>query len=71
MKDLDIEFEQIDNESGNPDQQQWAHEILTDFEMLIDVIGVESVMFLMSAEHEKILTAWIKRGVDIQSKTKQ
>lgn len=71
MKDLDIEFEQIDNESGNPDQKQWAHEILTDFETLIDVIGVESVCFLMSAEHEKILTNWIKRGVDIQAKTKQ
>ena len=71
MKDLDIEFEQVENESGNPDQQQWAHEILTDFETLIDVVGVESVMFLMSKEHEDILTSWIKRGVDIQSKTKQ
>lgn len=71
MKDLDIEFEQVDNESGNQDQQQWAHEILTDFEALIDVVGVESVMFLMSKEHEDILTNWIKRGVDIQAKTKQ
>ena len=71
MKDLDIEFEQVENESGNPDQQQWAHEILNDFETLIDVIGVESVCFLMSKEHEDILTSWIKRGVDIQSKTKQ
>ena len=71
MNDNEIEFEQIDNESGNPDQQQWAHEILTDFETLIDVIGIESVCFLMSKEHEDILTSWIKRGVDIQSKTKQ
>ena len=71
MKDLDIEFEQVENESGNPDQQQWAHEILTDFETLIDVIGVESVCFLMSKEHEDILTNWIKRGVDIQNRRKQ
>ena len=71
MNDNEIEFEQIDNESGNPDQQQWAHEVLTDFEMLVDIIGVESVCFLMSAEHEDILKAWIKRGVDIQAKTKQ
>lgn len=71
MKDLDIEFEEIDNESGNPDQKQWAHEILTDFETLIDVIGVESVMFLMSQEHENVLNSWVKRGVDIQHKTKQ
>lgn len=71
MRDLDIEFEQVENESGNPDQQQWAHEILTDFETLIDVVGIESVMFLMSKEHEDILNSWIKRGVDIQSKTKQ
>ena len=71
MKDLDIEFEQVENESGNPDQQQWAHEILTDFETLIDVIGIESVCFLMSKEHEDLLTNWIKRGVDIQNRRKQ
>ena len=71
MDDAEIEFEQIDNESGNPDQQQWAHEVLTDFEMLIDIVGIETVIFLMSAEHENILTNWIKRGVDIQAKTKQ
>ena len=71
MDDAEIEFEQIDNESGNPEQQQWAHEILTDFETLIDVIGVESVCFLMSKEHENILTNWIKKGVDIQNRRKQ
>lgn len=71
MNDNEIEFEQIDNESGNPDQQQWAHEVLTDFEMLVDIIGVETVMFLLSSEHEKILSAWIKQGVDIQNRRKQ
>lgn len=70
MNEESIEFEQIDDESGNPDQKQWAHEILTDFEMLIDVIGIESVMFLMSKEHEDILTNWIKRGVDTQNRGK-
>ena len=71
MNEESIDFEQIDDESGNPDQKQWAHEILTDFETLIDVIGVESVMFLMSQEHENVLNSWVKRGVDIQHKTKQ
>ena len=71
MDDAEIEFEQIDNESGNPEQQQWAHEILTDFETLIDAIGIESVMFLLSSEHEKILSAWIKQGIDIQNRRKQ
>lgn len=71
MDDNEIEFEQVDDESGNPDQQQWAHEILTDFESLVDIIGVESVMFLMSKHHEDILTNWIKRGVDISNRTKQ
>jgi hypothetical protein len=71
MDDAEIEFEQIDNESGNPEQQQWAHEILTDFETLIDAIGIESVMFLISKEHEDILTSWIKKGVDIQHRRKQ
>jgi len=71
MNDHEIEFEQIDNESGNPDQQQWAHEVLTDFEMLVDIVGIETVMFLMSKEHEDILTSWIKKGVDIQNRRKQ
>ena len=71
IDDNEVEFEQIDDESAHPDQQLWAHEVLNEFEALIDVIGIESVMFLMTREHETILKHWIKEGVDIQHRSKQ
>ena len=71
MIDDDIEFEQIDDSNAQPDQSLWAHETLNEFEALIDAIGIESVMFLMTKEHETILSQWIKNGVDIQHRRKQ
>ena len=71
MIDDEIEFEQVDDSNAQPDQQLWAHEVLNEFEALIDVIGIESVMFLMTREHETILKHWIKEGVDIQHRNKQ
>ena len=71
MIDDEIEFEQIDDSNAQPDQSLWAHETLNEFEALIDVIGIESVMFLMTREHETILKHWIKEGVDIQHRRKQ
>ena len=71
MIDDEIEFEQIDDSNAQPDQSLWAHETLNEFEALIDAIGIESVMFLMSREHETILKHYIKEGVDIQHRRKQ
>jgi hypothetical protein len=71
MIDDEIEFEQIDDSNAQPDQSLWAHETLNEFEALIDAIGIESVMFLMTKEHETILKHYIKEGVDIQHRRKQ
>lgn len=71
MTDDEFEFEQVDDSNAQPDQSLWAHETLNEFEALIDAIGIESVMFLMTKEHETILSHWIKNGVDIQNRRKQ
>jgi hypothetical protein len=50
---------------------QWTHAVLNDFEMAIDALGIETIMFLMSKNHEDIINAWVKEGVDIQHRRKQ
>ena len=70
-KDLEISYEE-ENEASIPDEEvQWTHAVLNDFEMAIDALGIETVMFLMSKYHEDIITAWVKDGVDIQNRRKQ
>ena len=69
--DLEVEFEQVDDSNAQPDQSLWAHETLNEFEALIDVIGIESVFFLLSREHEDIVNNWVKNKVDIQNRRKQ
>ena len=55
-----------------PDEEvQWSHEVLMQFELLIDSLGVETVAFLLNEEHEKILSTWFKHKVDISNRTKQ
>ena len=55
-----------------PDEELlWTHQVLNDFEQSIDSLGIETIMFLMSSEHEKILSAWIKNKVDIQNRRRQ
>ena len=69
--ELEINYEE-DYNSQIPDEQLlWTHQVLSDFENTIDELGIETIMFLMSTEHEKILSAWIKNGVDIQHRSKQ
>ncbi len=69
--ELEISYEE-DNVSSMPDEEiQWTHAVLNDFEMAIDALGIETVMFLMSKYHEDIIKAWIKNGVDIQHRRKQ
>jgi len=73
IDEKDVVFEQVedDNYTQTDEQLLWTHQVLTDFEGVIDELGIETIMFLMSKEHEGILSAWIKRGVDIQNRSKQ
>ena len=55
-----------------PDEEvQWSHEVLMQFELLIDSLGIETVMFLLDKEHEDIINAWVIEKVDIQNRRKQ
>ena len=55
-----------------PDEEvQWSHEVLMQFELLIDSLGIQTVMFLLDKEHEDIINAWVKDKVDISNRTKQ
>ena len=70
-KDLEISYEE-ENVASMPDEEiQWTHSVLNDFEMTIDALGIETIMFLMSKYHEDIIKAWIKEGIDIQHRRKQ
>ena len=69
--ELEINYEEDENSQIPDEQLLWTHQVLSDFENTIDELGIETIMFLMSAEHEKILSAWIKNGVDIQHRNKQ
>jgi len=69
-EELDIEFEHetIDLPA---EEVEWSHETLNQFELLIDSLGIETVFFLLSKEHESIISNWVKNKVDIQKRTKQ
>jgi hypothetical protein len=55
-----------------PDEEvQWSHEVLMQFELLIDSLGIATVMFLLDKEHEDIINSWVKDKVDISNRTKQ
>jgi len=72
MDDLEIEYSE---DSGAVDmseeQHMWSHDVLTQFELLVDSLGIETVMFLMSKEHEAIINSWVKEKIDIQNRRKQ
>ena len=68
--EMEISYEESNDRI--PDEElEWTHAVLNDFEMTIDALGIETVMFLMSKYHEEIIKAWIKNGVDIQHRRKQ
>ena len=67
----EVVFEEDESVSIPDEELLWTHQVLNDFEQSIDQLGIETVMFLMSSEHEKILSAWIKNKVDIQHRRKQ
>ena len=67
----EVMFEEDESVSIPDEELLWSHQVLNDFEQSIDQLGIETVMFLMSSEHEKIVSAWIKNKVDIQHRRKQ
>jgi hypothetical protein len=70
-KDLEINYSEEGEEQIPSDEVEWTHQVLNDFEMTIDALGIETVMFLMSKYHEDIIKAWVKDGIDIQHRRKQ
>ena len=68
--EMEISYEES-NDLIPDEELEWTHAVLNDFEMTIDALGIETVMFLMSKYHEDIIKAWIKNGVDIQHRRKQ
>jgi hypothetical protein len=73
MDELDVDWEDEDGTRQPADEEEmmWTHQTLNQFELLIDTLGISTVMFLMSQEHEQIVTSWVLDKVDIQHRTKQ
>ena len=69
--DLEINYEEEEVVEMPDEEVQWSHHTLNQFELLIDSLGVETVFFLLSKEHEDIINNWVKEGVDIQHRRKQ
>ena len=72
-EDLEINWEDEDGTRQPADDEEmlWTHQTLNQFELLIDTLGISTVMFLMSEEHEQIVSAWVKDKEDIQHRRKQ
>ena len=69
--DLEISYAE-DEVIDMPDEEiQWSHQTLNQFELLIDTLGIETVFFLLSKEHEDVISKWVLEKVDIQHRTKQ
>jgi len=70
-EDLEINYEEEGAVSIPDEDIQWSHQTLNQFELLIDSLGIETVFFLLSKEHESIINNWVKNKVDIQHRRKQ
>ena len=72
-EDLEINWEDEDGTRQPVDDEEmlWTHQTLNQFELLIDTLGISTVMFLMSEEHNNIVSAWVKDKEDIQHRRKQ
>ena len=69
--DLEISYEEQEVVEVPNEEVQWSHEVLSQFELLIDSLGIQTVMFLLGEEHENIINSWVKDKVDISNRTKQ
>ena len=68
----EVVFEEEQDDMSIPeDELLWSHDVLNQFEMLVDSLGIETVFFLLSREHEDIVNNWVKNKVDIQHRLKQ
>ncbi len=68
----EVVFEDEQDDMSIPeDELLWSHDVLNQFEMLVDSLGIETVFFLLSREHEDIINNWVKNKVDIQHRRKQ
>ena len=68
----EVVFEDEQDDMSIPeDELLWSHDVLNQFEMLVDSLGIETVFFLLSREHEDIVNQWVKNKVDIQHRRKQ
>ena len=72
-EDLEINWEDEDwtRQPADDEEMLWTHQTLNQFELLIDTLGISTVMFLMSEEHNNIVSAWVKDKEDIQHRRKQ
>ena len=72
-EDLEINWEDDDGTRQPVDDEEmlWTHQTLNQFELLIDTLGISTVMFLMSEEHNNIVSAWVRDKEDIQHRRKQ
>ena len=68
----EVMFEDEQDDMSIPEEELlWSHDVLNQFEMLVDSLGIETVFFLLSREHEDIVNNWVKNKVDIQHRRKQ
>ena len=70
-EELEVDYEEQEVVEVPDEEVQWSHEVLMQFELLIDSLGIETVMFLLDKEHEDIINSWVKDKVDISNRTKQ
>ena len=70
-EELEVDYVEQESTEMPEEEAQWSHEVLMQFEILIDSLGIETVMFLLYKEHEEIINAWVKDKVDIQNRRKQ
>jgi len=70
---MDVDWEDEDGTRQPVDDEEmlWTHQTLNQFELLIDTLGISTVMFLMSQEHNNIVSAWVRDKEDIQHRRKQ
>jgi len=72
MDEREVIYEEDQEDMSIPeDELLWSHDVLNQFEMLVDSLGIETVFFLLSREHEDIVNNWVKNKVDIQHRRKQ
>ena len=69
--ELDVDWVDDTRAPQDEEEMMWSHEVLNQFELLIDSLGIETVFFLLSREHEDIINNWVKNKVDIQHRRKQ